>query len=218
MGTERNPDGVAGGALDWPALTNDVTGGKGLTLAELSDASEISVADLQAIEAGYQPSIDAKFDDLQDYGDAQGFRLSGAPSTSYERTERRSPAYLDMRGDLPRIGGVVAVEGVTCFKCHWNHGTPPGEAAEPGGEVVPVLPIAWAPDLALSRDRLREDWTHDWFWKPPLTYPGTAMPENFANSPPQYQEVYPGSSNEDQIQAVLDWLYNFDKVSLSTQN
>jgi mono/diheme cytochrome c family protein len=219
--------------LDWPALVHDITGGTGLSLAELSSATAISEEDLAAIEAGYQPVIEAKFSDLKDYGDAQGFRMSGAPSTSYERVMRRSPSYLSDRGDAlsdrgdalsdrvdaPRLGARVALEGVkVCFECHWNNGVRPGAAPTEGGETPVGLPIKWAPDLTHARDRLREEWTHDWFWKPPLTYPGTAMPENFANSPPQYQEVYPGSSNEDQIQAVLDWLYNFDKVPLSTQN
>ena len=51
-----------------------------------------------------------------------------------------------------------------------------------------------------------------------MIYPGTSMPENFANSPPQFQEFYPGSHNADQIQAVLDWLYNFDRIAPDTQN
>jgi len=233
LGTERSDSGPAEGVLDWPALVHDITGGTGLSLAEMSSATAISEEDLAAIEAGYQPVIEAKFSDLKDYGDAQGFRMSGAPSTSYERVMRRSPSYLSDRGDAlsdrgdalsdrvdaPRLGARVALEGVkVCFECHWNNGVRPGAAPTEGGETPVGLPIKWAPDLTHARDRLREEWTHDWFWKPPLTYPGTAMPENFANSPPQYQEVYPGSSNEDQIQAVLDWLYNFDKVPLSTQN
>ena len=107
---------------------------------------------------------------------------------------------------------------MTCFKCHWNHGQPPGEAAEPGGEVVSVLPIAWAPDLLLSSERLREDWTHDWLWNPPATYPGTSMPANFANTPPEYQAQFPGSSSGEQVQAVLDWLYNLDRLTTGSQN
>lgn len=218
LGTERNEAGGAGGALDWPALTNDVTDGAGITLEELSEASELSIADLHGIEVGYQPTIDARFDKLRAFGDSQGFRMSGAPSISYERIERRSPAYLATRGELPSIGGEVAVKGVTCFKCHWNHGTPPGEALEEGGDVVAVLPIAWAPDLAHSRDRLREDWTHDWLWNPSAAYPGTSMPAGFANTPPDYQAQFPGSSSADQVQAVLDWLYNLDRLAPIAQN
>jgi hypothetical protein len=38
------------------------------------------------------------------------------------------------------------------------------------------------------------------------------MPINFASTPPSFQEQYPGSSNKDQIQVVLEWLYNFDRI------
>ncbi len=218
MGTDRNPDGVADDELNWPALTNDVSGGVGLTIQEMSDASGVSAEELEGIEAGYAASIAARFSSLKDFGDAQGFRMSGPASTSFERTERRSPNYLSARGDLPAVGGVVAVDAVNCFKCHWNHGSPPGEAAEPGGEIIPVLPIAWAPDLAHARDRLREDWAHDWLWNPPAVYPGTSMPVNFSNTPPLYQDQFPGSSSADQVQAVLDWLYNLDRLAPPAQN
>ena len=220
LGTERSERGPAQGALDWPALVQDITGGTGLSLAELSSATAISEEDLAAIEAGYQPVIEALFPKLREHGDDEGFRMSGAPSTSYERVERRSPSYLSSRGDAPILGARIIIEGMgnACFECHWNNGQQPSLAATEGEEPQPGLPIKWAPDLTHTRDRLREDWTHDWLWKPWVTYPGVTMPDGFANSPAQYQEVYPGSSNEEQIQAVLDWLYNFDRVSLSTQN
>lgn len=217
-GTERNPEGVAGGELEWPALSNDITDGNGLSLQELSDETGISVADLRGIEEGNAAAIAGRFDKLHAWGEEQGFKMSGAPSVSFERTERRSPSYLSMRGDIPEVGGVVAAEAVNCFKCHWNNGTPPGEAAEPGGEIIPVLPLAWAPDLAHAESRLREDWSHDWLWNPSAIYPGTSMPNNFGNTPPMYQEQYPGSSSEDQVQAVLDWLYNLDRLEASAQN
>jgi hypothetical protein len=38
------------------------------------------------------------------------------------------------------------------------------------------------------------------------------MPSNFLAIPPEYQEVYPDSTGADQIQAVLDWLYNHDRT------
>jgi hypothetical protein len=48
-------------------------------------------------------------------------------------------------------------------------------------------------------------------WNPALIYPGTAMPANFSSEPPQYQQVYPNSTNRAQVQVVLDWLFNFDR-------
>ena len=51
----------------------------------------------------------------------------------------------------------------------------------------------------------------DWMWSPKMIYPGTTMPENFAGDETQYQEHFPDSDNEQQIHAVLDWLYNMDR-------
>jgi hypothetical protein len=49
-------------------------------------------------------------------------------------------------------------------------------------------------------------------WGPSLIYPGTAMPANFLAIPPEYQEIYPDSNGTEQIRAVLDWLYNYDRT------
>jgi hypothetical protein len=44
------------------------------------------------------------------------------------------------------------------------------------------------------------------------------MPAGFANTPPDYQAQFPGSSSADQVQAVLDWLYNLDRLAPIAQN
>lgn len=214
LGAERTPDGVADGAPEYPALTHDVTGGVGLSIEEMSALTGVTPADIEGIESGYQPSIDAGFAKLKSYGDSVNFKVSGPAATSYERIERRSASYLATRGDIPQIGAHVGINGPKCFTCHWNNGQAPGE---PGAETG-ALPIAWAPDLVHTKERLREEWTHDWLWNPSAIYPGTSMPANFAGSPPEWQEQYPGSDNDDQIQAVLDWLYNYDQVSTGAQN
>ena len=54
-----------------------------------------------------------------------------------------------------------------------------------------------------------------WLEDPSLIYPGTSMPANFATEPAQYQDQFPDSTNEDQILVVLEWLYNFDRVTIS---
>jgi hypothetical protein len=191
-----------------------VTSGTGISIEELSKASGVTMGDIEGIESGYQPSINASFAKLKKYGDEQGFKASGPAATGFERIERRSASYLAARGDSTLIGARVGIEGTNCFTCHWNNGQAPGDPGAGSG----ALPIAWAPDLVHSRERLREDWTHDWLWNPSAIYPGTSMPANFAGSPPEWQEQYPGSDNDDQIQAVLDWLYNFDQISSGAQN
>ena len=100
-------------------------------------------------------------------------------------------------------------QAVNCYNCHWHADQPPGQEG---------TPLAWGPDLALTRERLREQWTEDWLWNPGMIYPFTAMPGNFTGDPPQYQTVYPDSTNLEQVQAVLDWLYNFDRISEPAPN
>ena len=71
------------------------------------------------------------------------------------------------------LGDKLAVGAVNCFQCHYRMGKAP-----------PDQPIAWAPDLALADERLREDWLHEWLVNPQAFYPGTAMPANFGAQPP----------------------------------
>ena len=59
--------------------------------------------------------------------------------------------------------------------------------------------------------RLREDYVYEWLWNPPFQYPNTAMPTNFGTDDPVYQQHYPNSTNEEQVQAVMDWLFNIDR-------
>jgi mono/diheme cytochrome c family protein len=132
-----------------------------------------------------------------------------AVNPAYEASELRSQAYLARRDkEEPKhfeIGEEVAVRAVNCFQCHYRMGEPP-----------PADPIAWAPDLNRVRERLRESWVHDWLVNPGTVYPGTAMPANFSGDPPQYQDVYPDSTNAQQLQVVLEWLYNFDRIYMGT--
>jgi hypothetical protein len=68
--------------------------------------------------------------------------------------------------------------------------------------------------MARVHERLRDPWVLSWLRNPGVVYPGTAMPANFSGDPPQYQDRYPNSTNEQQLRVVLEWLYNFDRVTL----
>jgi len=165
----------------------------------------LSPTNLSEIEAGVPMATRANFSKVLAYGQGHGFQMNGPVNPAYEATKLRTKAFLDQRKSmLPNhleLGEAVAVKGVNCFQCHYRLGKPP-----------PADPIAWAPDLERARERLREDWVHDWIVNPPLVYPGTAMPVNFAATPPSFQDQYRGSTNEEQIQVVLEWLYNFDRI------
>ncbi len=195
---------------EWPsAYARKLRLKTGKTLTEIAKGAGITPAVVLAIENGSAADIAANFAKLRAFGDKQGFALPPAVNPSYEPEPLRSSAYVASRlEELPelfKIADTIATKSVNCFQCHIRMGQRP--AADP---------IAWAPDLARVHERLREDWTHAWLVDPGLVYPGTAMPANFSGNPPQYQDVYPKSNNEDQIQVILDWLYNFDRPAVSS--
>ena len=52
-----------------------------------------------------------------------------------------------------------------CNNCHFY------------GEVFPLQGVqTWAPNLAMSKDRLRSDWVIEWLKDPQKIMPGTKMP------------------------------------------
>jgi hypothetical protein len=92
-------------------------------------------------------------------------------------------------------------KGPNCVQCHFLRGDPPTQST----------PIAWAPDLDHTRERLRPDWTREWLTDPSRIYPGTSMPANFSLDQEQWQELLPAPSAA-QIEAVLIWLFNLDRT------
>ena len=84
---------------------------------------------------------------------------------------------------------------VNCVSCHIQ------------GDLMPEgKPSDWAPDLSISKDRLRPSWIIDWLSDPQTVQPGTKMPTFFSTG--MYQEFIKGSP-EVQIKAVVDFLMNF---------
>lgn len=198
----------------WPA-GEFMTTGNGLSVADVAAGSQLSVGAIRAIERGYKPDIRAKFRTLFDWGEEQGFRMTGQVSGSYERIERRSPTHWAQARAMLESGWHIALEGVKCFQCHptlWDQVDPETSKLIPA-HTFPATPITWAPDLERARERLREEWVREWQWSPKFIYPGTAMPDNFSADVPQYQAQYPGSTNGQQISAILDWLFNLDRAA-----
>ena len=198
----------AEGERAWPETKTRSTAGQALSLAGISAGTGLSPRVVAAIEAGAKPETAANFKKLQAWGASQGFSMNGAVSDSYEVVERRAPSLRSARAPFRGLGHAVAVEGVNCFQCHFHGSQGPDQID---------APISWAPNLERTRERLREGWVEDWLWSPALVYPGTSMPDNFISDPPQYQEQYPDSANGQQIQAVLDWLYNPERWPAAIQ-
>ncbi len=197
--------GMTKDGKSWPELTNHNNGGELMSHADLAKAIGIKESVLRAIEDGYQPDIDASFSKVEAYAAEAGFSKSASVAPGTEKIAQRANSY---HGDF-QVGSRIAIEGVDCFKCHWFNGQGPSQMD---------TPVSWAPDLAVTRERLRPDWTRDWLWNPALVYPGTAMPGNFLAADPAYQEQFSGSTNEQQINAVLDWLYRLDKETAAAGN
>lgn len=186
----------------WPVGAMLTKPGGGLTISEVSDESGLETAIVARIEQGSRADIDANFGKLAEWAIDDGFSMIPEVSPSYEAIGRRSASYFAAHADRVALGEVVAADGVNCYQCHPKDG------------VYPETPIAWAPPLQNVRERLREDWVWEWLWNPAYVYPGTAMPSNFAADEPQYQDQYPDSGNADQVQAVMDWLFNMDRAAI----
>ncbi len=55
-----------------------------------------------------------------------------------------------------------------CFKCHFY-----------GTEFPQQTPDTWAPNLVLTKERLRPAWVMEWLRDPQRIMPGTKMPEPY---------------------------------------
>jgi cytochrome c2 len=215
-GADKDAAHGAGAGRSWPQVMIQKQSLGGMSVETVAKGAGLEPRTVRGIEDGSRPDIEAGLEKLRAYGDKQGFHMQGPISADYERVERRAPSYLaaekaklaeDPRGPVA-LGYDVALKGPNCYQCHFHQNQPPDQKESP---------IAWAPDLVLAHERLREGWTEDWLWNPGLIYPGTSMPGNFQGDPPQYQQAYPHSTNADQVRVVLDWLFNLDRTAPAAQ-
>jgi len=102
--------------------------------------------------------------------------------------EKEKPGYLAMAQHL------FEHKDVNCASCHVR------------GDITPEGdPSDWAPDLSVSRNRLKPDWIVDWLLDPQLKQPGTKMPKFFREG--VFQDIFPGTP-EEQAVALKDLLMN----------
>ena len=168
----------------------------------------LAAAQIEAMVQGDQAEITANFPRLRAYGDAVGFEMSGVLNPSYDDIPQRTPSTLDpllaAEPDFFHTVENLVRNGPNCVQCHFLR----GEAPTAEG------PVAWAPDLDITRERLRPDWVREWLVDPSKIYPGTAMPANFPYDQAVWQDLLAKPSAE-QIEAVLTWLYNIDRASVN---
>jgi hypothetical protein len=81
-----------------------------------------------------------------------------------------SDYHVNTRSDKYKAGEKLQELGV-CSNCHFYGTTFPKQSAE-----------TWAPNLALSKDRLRPEWLVKWLDDPQAIMPGTKMPAPYIPS------------------------------------
>ena len=67
-----------------------------------------------------------------------------------------------------------------------------------------------APDLTLSKERLKPDWTSVWLRDPQSVQSGTMMPTFFPDGQSPVGDILDGDA-ERQIEAIRDYLYRYEK-------
>jgi cbb3-type cytochrome oxidase cytochrome c subunit len=95
-----------------------------------------------------------------------------------------------------------------CNNCHFYGSTKPKQAA-----------LTWAPNLSLTKGRLRSEWVLDWLRDPQAIIPGTNMPTPYVPFDEQIEDVksawgkdvaklYPDS--EAMLKALRDYLWGIE--------
>jgi cytochrome c2 len=109
----------------------------------------------------------------------------------YERF-RPDPGMLAVGADL--------FEQLQCARCH------PGADDVPGGVTAADL----APDLRLTRTRLKPDWVLDWLHDPQEVEPGTRMPTFFPDGQTPFPDILEGDYIK-QIEALRDYTWTLGR-------
>jgi cbb3-type cytochrome oxidase cytochrome c subunit len=119
--------------------------------------------------------------------------------------------YEEERGvddELVALGHEVFGNLVKCNLCH------------PAGNVMPTNSnqSAWAPNMALSQNRLKTEWIKRWLRNPQSIYPGTLMPNNFYL--PEGDGLTPTLGPEEQmeeyIESLTQWMHATDQREAKT--
>ncbi len=93
-------------------------------------------------------------------------------------------------------------ESFQCIKCHKSN-------PEPG-----LSSSFLAPNLEMSKERLRPDWVLEWLKDPQVLQPGTMMPTFFPEGQSPVQDILGGDAAK-QIQALRDhlWIFGIPEAS-----
>jgi len=118
-------------------------------------------------------------------------------------------------------------EGSRCYVCHFNEDVPPGK------DFSISDPLVWAPNLSLSKERLRPEWIKEWLRNPQhyMAYTKMVAPALYNKCPEcldanltdvEYKALKDISDNKDnpdwrsnsdadyRLEAITDWLFGLD--------
>ena len=118
-------------------------------------------------------------------------------------------------------------EGSRCYVCHFNNDVPPGK------DFSISDPTVWAPNLALSKDRLRPEWVKEWLRNPQhyMAYTKMVAPALYNKCPEcldgqltgaEYEQLKDMSDNKDgsnwrigsdadyRLEAITDWIFSIE--------
>lgn len=137
---------------------------------------------------------------------SESFAFETAQRLPFEPIAERSEEYFRNRENAVKDYHVKARNLVgdnnsgNCYSCHWQDGKP-----------VVEDPFAWAPDLEKVHQRMRPEWLRRWLLDPSQVIPNTKMPKP-GIGPGKSDAIFPGSF-EDSVQALVDYLMNYDRVT-----
>lgn len=94
--------------------------------------------------------------------------------------------------------GKVLFDALQCMKCHQIS----QDTAAMGTSFL-------APDLTLTKKRLKPDWVHQWVKDPQVLEEGTMMPTFFSDGQSPLPDILGGDA-EKQIEAIHDYLYLYE--------
>ena len=97
--------------------------------------------------------------------------------------------------------GKAIFDQFQCAKCHQIN----AESAAMGASFL-------APELAMTKHRLKPEWVKKWLYDPQALEEGTMMPGFFPDGQSPLPDVLGGDANE-QIEAIRDYLYTYETNS-----
>jgi cytochrome c2 len=130
------------------------------------------------------------------------FQLKDGQTLAYE-----NPHQISKSSSSYMAGDVIQDLGA-CNNCHFYGSTKPKQAA-----------LTWAPNLSLTKERLRSEWVLDWLRDPQAIIPGTKMPTPYVPIDEQIEDVesawgkdvaklHPDS--EAMLKALRDYLWGIE--------